>query len=360
MNVEEIVAVLNQVDLPFLGQGWANKKCLRKVELLNNTLSIDVQLGFPVSPVAEAIRSSLSQAAKGTPGIDNVVINLSDKIAPHGASANKQPIPNVKNIIAIGSGKGGVGKSTTAVNVACSLQQAGARVGLVDADIYGPNQPHMLGSSEKPELIDETLMKPVIRHGLQTISMGNLVDPASPMVWRGPMVVKAFQQFLYQTAWEDLDYLIIDLPPGTGDIQLTLSQKVPLAGAVIVTTPQDVALLDVRKGIEMFRKVNVPILGVVENMSVYHCPHCQKASHPFGQAGGERIAEKYAAVLLGALPLDVHVREQADRGVPIVLSGDHQAVVALYQNIALQIAANLSLQQTNLASQIGVAVEGKK
>jgi ATP-binding protein involved in chromosome partitioning len=246
-------------------------------------------------------------------------------------------IPGVKNIIAIASGKGGVGKSTTTVNLALALQSLGRRVGILDADIYGPNQPHMLGATEKPALKDEQTFLPVLRYGLQTMSMGYLVESEEPMIWRGPMVVKALQQMLYYTAWDNLDYLLIDMPPGTGDVQLTLSQKTPLNGAIIVTTPQVVALLDARKGLEMFRKVNVPILGVIENMSVYHCAHCGHDAAIFGHGGAEVLAQECDVPLLGKIPLVLEIREQADAGEPIVLAAPDCSVAKMYVEMAKKV-----------------------
>lgn len=246
-------------------------------------------------------------------------------------------VPGVKKIIAIASGKGGVGKSTTAVNLALALASLDKRVGILDADIYGPNQPHMLGGSEKPELADNEHFKPVVRFGLQTMSMGYLVDTGDPMIWRGPMVVKALQQMLYFTNWDNLDYLFIDLPPGTGDVQLTLSQKTPLNGVIIVTTPQPVALLDVQKGIDMFRKVNVPILGVIENMSVYQCAHCGTQAAIFGEGGAEKLMKQYDIPLLGKIPLELKIREQADLGEPIFIAEPDSVISKKYTDIALQI-----------------------
>ncbi|MDP1574472.1 MAG: iron-sulfur cluster carrier protein ApbC [Coxiellaceae bacterium] len=243
-------------------------------------------------------------------------------------------IPGIKKIIAIASGKGGVGKSTTTVNLALALSKLGKRVGILDADIYGPNQPHMLGGAEKPELIDNERFKPIERFGLQTMSMGYLVDSEEPMVWRGPMVVKALHQMLYFTAWDNLDYLLIDLPPGTGDVQLTLSQKTPLNGVIIVSTPQTIALLDARKGLEMFRKVNVPIIGVIENMSEYICPHCHHSENIFGKDGAENMALEYEVALLGKIPLDLKIREQADAGNPIVIAEPDSVIAKAYEKIA--------------------------
>lgn len=246
-------------------------------------------------------------------------------------------IPGIKYIIAIASGKGGVGKSTTTVNLALALSQQNKRVGILDADIYGPNQPHMLGSTEKPALSDNDRFEPVVRYGLQTISMGYLVDSEAPMVWRGPMVVKALHQMLYYTAWDNLDYLLIDMPPGTGDVQLTLSQKTPLNGVIIVTTPQTVALLDAKKGLEMFRKVDVPILGVIENMSEYHCAECGHKALIFGEGGAEKLALESDVPLLGKIPLELQIREQADAGMPLVIAKPDSIVTKLYQEIAARI-----------------------
>jgi len=246
-------------------------------------------------------------------------------------------IPGIKKIIAIASGKGGVGKSTTTVNLALALASQNHRVGILDADIYGPNQPHMLGSTEKPVLRDNDHFEPVVRFGLQTMSMGYLVDSEDPMVWRGPMVVKALHQMLYFTAWDNLDYLLIDLPPGTGDVQLTLSQKTPLNAAIIVTTPQDVALLDARRGLVMFRKVNVPILGVIENMSVYHCEHCGHDAAIFGEGGAAKLCAEFDVPLLGKLPLALKIRAQADAGVPMVIAEPESDISQKYQEIARKI-----------------------
>lgn len=245
-------------------------------------------------------------------------------------------LEHIQKIIVVASGKGGVGKSTTAVNLAIALLQEGKRVGLLDADIYGPNQPHLLGGSERPHLTDDNRFEPVMRFGLQTMSMGYLVDNNDPMIWRGPMVIKALQQMLFQTAWNQLDYLLIDLPPGTGDVQLTLSQKAPINGAIIVTTPQDIALLDVQKGIEMFRKTNVPILGVIENMSAFECPHCHEVTDIFGNDGAQKMSEKFDVPVLGRIPLHKTIRENSDAGMPIVLQQENP-IAKQYREIAAQV-----------------------
>ncbi|CBL46826.1 ATPase involved in chromosome partitioning [gamma proteobacterium HdN1] len=257
------------------------------------------------------------------------------------------PVPamgGIKNIIAVASGKGGVGKSTTAVNLALALSQAGARVGLLDADIYGPSQPVMVGVPEgtRPEVVDGKAFKPILALGLQTMSIGYLVTESTPMVWRGPMVSGALQQLLTQTLWDALDYLIIDLPPGTGDIQLTLSQKVPVSGAVIVTTPQDIALLDARKGIEMFGKVNVPVLGIVENMSIHICSQCGHQEAIFGEGGGERIASDYHTRVLGRLPLAMRIREQADGGKPTAYAEPDSEIGRIYAALAASVGGELA------------------
>lgn len=253
-------------------------------------------------------------------------------------------LPQIKHIIAVASGKGGVGKSTTAVNLALALAADGARAGILDADIYGPSVPLMLGIHTRPEITEDRKMKPVIAHGIQSMSIGYLVDEKTAMVWRGPMVTGALQQLLNDTLWDDLDYLIIDLPPGTGDIQLTLAQKIPVQGAVIVTTPQDLALLDARRAYEMFHKVNVPVLGVIENMSVHVCSQCGHAERIFGEGGGERMAQEYDIALLGALPLDLRIREETDSGLPTVAANPDSANAKLYRDVARKIAAKLSLQ----------------
>lgn len=258
-----------------------------------------------------------------------------------------KPIPEIKNIIAVASGKGGVGKSTTAVNLALAFSQEGARVGILDADIYGPSQPLMLGVTTRPDIKDKKTLMPVLAHGIQSMSIGYLIDENSPMAWRGPMVSMALQQLLYDTQWDNLDYLVIDLPPGTGDIQLTLAQKIPVTGAVIVTTPQDLALLDARRAYEMFRKVNVPVLGIIENMSIHTCSQCGHQESIFGAGGGAELAQGYGIDLLGQLPLDIQIREQADSGNPTVSAAPTSPNALRYREIAKQIMAKLVLHAQN-------------
>jgi len=308
---------------------------------------IRVVLGYPAASVAESMRASIAEAvAQQVPGAE-VEVALSWRVEARKAQQNLPNMQSVKNIIAVASGKGGVGKSTTAVNLALALAAEGARVGLLDADIYGPSQPLMLGvpEGERPAQRGSQMLEPIMAHGLQTMSIGYLLTENTPVVWRGPMVSGALQQLLNQTAWDDLDYLVIDLPPGTGDIQLTLAQKVPVAGAVIVTTPQDIALLDAKKGIEMFRKVDVPVLGIVENMAVHICSNCGHADHLFGSGGGESIAGEYGVPLLGSLPLSRSIREQADGGNPTVAAEPAGAVAAIYREVARRMTAYLAMRE---------------
>jgi ATP-binding protein involved in chromosome partitioning len=295
-------------------------------------------------------RKALVAAAKGVAGVDNVSVNIRTKIIPHAVQRGVQLMPNVKNIVAVASGKGGVGKSTTAVNLALALAAEGASVGILDADIYGPSVPMMLGISGKPESDDGKTMDPLENYGLQVMSIGFLVAQDEAMIWRGPMATQALEQLLRQTNWRDLDYLIVDMPPGTGDIQLTLSQRVPMTGAVIVTTPQDIALLDAKKGIKMFQKVGVPILGIVENMAVHVCSQCGHAEHIFGADGGRNMAAEYGMDYLGALPLDMQIRLQADSGKPTVVADPDGEVAAIYKSVARQVAVSIAAQNKDFSS----------
>jgi ATP-binding protein involved in chromosome partitioning len=277
-------------------------------------------------------------------------VNVHSKIVSHAVQRGVKLIPGVKNIIAVASGKGGVGKSTTAVNLALALAAEGARAGILDADIYGPSQPTMLGISGRPTSPDGKTIDPMLNHGIQASSIGFLIDPDEPMVWRGPMVTQALEQLMRDTRWDDLDYLIIDLPPGTGDIQLTLSQKVPVTGAVIVTTPQDIALMDARRGFKMFEKVGIPILGVIENMSIHICSKCGHEEHIFGEGGAQRMCSDYGTELLGALPLDIRIREQADSGKPTVVSDPDSRPAEIYREIARRVAVKIAEQSKDMSS----------
>lgn len=332
---------------PYLEKDLIAAKSIKGIRIIGNRVEVDVNLGFPAAGYRTLLAAELKGRIEAIDGVGSVAIQVSWEIAAHEVQRGLKPIPNVKNIIAVASGKGGVGKSTTAVNLALALQVEGARVGILDADIYGPSQPRMLGVNRKPETRDGQSLEPIVSHGLQSMSIGYLIDEETPMVWRGPMVTQALQQLLTDTRWQDLDYLVVDLPPGTGDIQLTLSQRVPVSGAIIVTTPQDIALLDARKGLKMFEKVEVPVLGIVENMSLHICSQCGYEEPIFGEGGGRRMAEQYNVHFLGALPLDIHIREEADGGNPTVAAEPEGRIAQLYREIARHTAAKLALQAKN-------------
>ncbi len=332
------------------GKTFAAGKSIKKIELNGNDVTIVVELPYPAKSVFDDIRAAFKNCLAAVPGLGNATIDVSSKILSHAAQTNVKLIPGVRNIIAVASGKGGVGKSTTAVNLALALAAEGANVGMLDADIYGPSQPTMLGLSGKPETLDGKPMEPKINHGIQAMSIGFLIDAETPMVWRGPMVTGALEQLLRDTNWKDLDYLVVDLPPGTGDIQLTLAQRVPVTGAVIVTTPQDIALLDARKGLKMFEKVNVPILGIVENMSTHICSNCGHEESIFGSGGGMRMAADYNLDVLGSLPLTLQIREQTDSGNPTVVADPNGAVAKIYKQIARRVAVKVSELQKDMSS----------
>ncbi|WP_347988350.1 iron-sulfur cluster carrier protein ApbC [Methylomonas sp. AM2-LC] len=318
-------------------------KAIKKITIEGGNVSVDVQLGYPAKSYIQTLSSQLEELLKKLPGVDNVQVKVSVNIVSHSVQKALKPLPNVKNIIAIASGKGGVGKSTTSVNLALALVAEGAQVGILDADIYGPSIPTMLGLSGQPVSEDGKSFQPKVSFGVQTISIGYLVDADQPMIWRGPMVTGALQQLLTQTRWSDLDYLIIDLPPGTGDIQLTLAQQIPVSGAVIVTTPQDIALIDAQRGLGMFEKVNIPILGIVENMSLHICSQCGHEEAIFGQGGGLAMATKNKVDLLGALPLDINIRQYADSGRPTMVADPEGRPAQIYKSIARKMAAKLAL-----------------
>jgi len=335
---------------PNTGKDFVSGKSARNIKINGNDVSLDIVLGYPAKSVMSEIQTLVIQTLKTLDGIGNISVNVSSKIVAHKAQQGVTLLPNVKNIIAVASGKGGVGKSTTSVNLALALAAEGATVGLLDADIYGPSQPQMLGISGRPESKDGKSMEPMQAHGIQAMSIGFLIDNDTPMVWRGPMVTGALEQLLRETNWHDLDYLVIDLPPGTGDIQLTLAQKIPVTGAIIVTTPQDIALLDARKGLKMFEKVNIPILGIVENMSTHICSKCGHEEHIFGAGGGELMAKDYNVDLLGSLPLDIGIRMQADSGEPTVIAEPNNKISSIYKEIARKAAikiANASLDYSS-------------
>ena len=350
ISIEAVKAALSGVIDPNTGKDLNTTKSAKNIKVDGSDVTLDVELGYPAKSQINQIRKAVIAAIRGIEGAGNVSANVYSKIVAHAAQRGVKLMPNVKNIIAVASGKGGVGKSTTAVNLALALASEGAEVGILDADIYGPSQPMMMGISGRPETLDGKTMEPLENYGLQVSSIGFMIDPDEPMVWRGPIVTQALQQLLEQTNWRDLDYLIVDMPPGTGDVQLTLSQKVPVTGAVIVTTPQDIALLDARKGLKMFEKVGIPILGIVENMSVHVCSNCGHAEPIFGEGGGAKMCGEYGVDFLGALPLTMEIREQADSGRPTVVADPDGKVAAIYKEIARKVAIKVAEKAKDMSS----------
>ncbi len=347
---DDILAALKAVIDPNTGKDFVSTKSVKNLTVSEGDVAFDVELGYPAKSQIPGFRKALIAAAKGVAGVENVSCNVTMKITAHAAQRGVALMPTVKNIVAVASGKGGVGKSTTAVNLALALAAEGAKVGLLDADIYGPSQPMMMGIEGRPESEDGQTMEAMENYGVQVMSIGFLVAQDEAMVWRGPMATQALEQLIRQTNWKDLDYLIVDMPPGTGDIQLTLSQRVPMTGAVIVTTPQDIALLDAKKGIKMFEKVGVPILGIVENMAVHICTQCGHTEHIFGQDGGKKMAAEYNMDYLGALPLDMQIRLQADNGRPTVVSDPDGKVAGIYKAIARQVAIKIAAKAKDFSS----------
>ena len=345
-----LLDALKTVIDPNTGKDFVSTKQLKNLRIDGGDVAFDVELGYPAKSQIPALRKALVAAARTLPGVENVSANLSTKITAHAVQRGVQLMPKVKNIVAIASGKGGVGKSTTAGNLALALAAEGATVGILDADIYGPSQPMMMGIEGRPESPDGKTMQPMENYGVQVMSIGFLVEADNPMIWRGPMATQALEQLLRQTNWSELDYLIVDMPPGTGDIQLTLSQRVPLTGAVIVTTPQDIALLDAKRGTKMFEKVGVPILGLVENMAVHVCEKCGHVEHIFGEEGGKRLAAEYKMDYLGALPLNLSIRVQADSGFPSVVSEPDGEIAALYKSVARQVAVKIAQRAKDFSS----------
>lgn len=349
ISAEALQAAVETYIDPYLQQNLYELGAVKSVSEASGKVSVSLSLPYACNGVHGAIRQILETQLEYIDGVESVDVDISQKILTHEVQNNLKSMANVKNIIAIASGKGGVGKSTSAVNLALALSQEGARVGILDADIYGPSVGMMLGipADTRPETHEDKEFIPVAAHGIQAMSMAFLVTEQTPMVWRGPMVSGALMQLLTQTRWDDLDYLIIDMPPGTGDIQLTLSQKVPVTGAIVVTTPQDIALLDCKKGIEMFRKVNIPVFGVIENMSVHICSQCGHHEPLFGEGGGQRIAESYDTVVLGEMPLHQTIREHMDSGKPTVVAEPDSEVALLYRDIARKVGAELSSRARN-------------
>lgn len=354
-----VLAAIASYRDPYLNETLAECGAVAALEIDDKKILLRVEVGYPAAGIQRSVEHHLRDLLRPVAQGRDLEVNLGWKISAHKAQSKLPFVSGIRNIVAVASGKGGVGKSTTAVNLALALEKEGARVGLLDADIYGPSQGLMLGFREgqRPEVREQKMFVPLRAHGIECMSMSFLVTEDTPMVWRGPMVSSALQQMLMQTDWAELDYLIVDMPPGTGDIQLTLSQKVPVSGAVIVTTPQDIALLDAIKGIEMFRKVQIPVLGVIENMSVHICSGCGHAEHIFGSGGGEKIATRYGTVMLGALPLSLAIREQTDAGAPTVVADPEGVEAQIYRNVARFVAARLWAQaraQTNAGPVISI------
>ena len=352
---QQVLSALKEITDQSTGKDYVTSNEASNIRIEGNNVSLDIALGYPAKSVVDSIRKQVTDKLESIPGIGSVAVNVTSRIVSHAVQRGVKLIPGVKNIVAVASGKGGVGKSATAVNLALALAAEGARVGILDADIYGPSQPQMLGITGRPESPDGKSMLPMEAHGIQAISIGFLIDVETPMVWRGPMVTQALQQLLNDTRWDDVDYLIVDMPPGTGDIQLTLAQKVPVTGAVIVTTPQDIALLDARKGLKMFQKVGIPIIGIIENMSTHVCSRCGHEEHIFGEGGGEKMCRDYDVELLGDLPLDIKIRQHTDAGTPTVVADPDGRIADTYRRIARRLAVkidDLSLDHSALLAKI--------
>ena len=339
---QQIENALSQVIDKYMDTDLMAAKSVKDIAIDGDKVSVTLVLGYPAAGYFDSLKQAVRDRLASVEGIGDIDVKVSSQIKSHTVQQNLKPLAGIKNIIAVASGKGGVGKSTTAVNLALALQAEGATVGILDADIYGPSIPRMLGCQGQPESSDGKSLEPMIGHGIQSMSIGYLVEEDTPMIWRGPMVTQALEQLLNDTRWKDIDYMVVDLPPGTGDIQLTLAQKIPVSGAIIVTTPQDIALLDARKGLKMFEKVEVPVLGIVENMSIHICSQCGHSEHIFGDGGGVRMAKEHGVDFLGALPLDIRIREQADSGNPTVAAMADSQISAIYREIARKTAAKLA------------------
>jgi ATP-binding protein involved in chromosome partitioning len=346
-SAEDVRVALSQLIDPHTGLDLVASHAVRGIGVDGANVAVDLQLAYPARSWHPVLKAEVERVVGALPGVSRVTVDIGSRVLAHRVQKDLTPLPEVRNIIAVASGKGGVGKSTTAVNLALALAAEGGKVGVLDADIHGPSIPMMLGLSGKPQSPDGKNIEPMRAHGVQAISIGLFLGDDTPAIWRGPMTTQYLQQLLTTTLWQDLDYLVIDLPPGTGDIQLTLAQRVPVSAAVVVTTPQDIALLDARKALRMFEKVEVPVLGIVENMAVHVCSNCGHAEHVFGEGGGERMAAQYGVPLLGSLPLDIRIREQADSGRPTVVAEPDSAIAATYREIARKTAAHLSLQARN-------------
>jgi len=357
LSQENVEKLLSTVVDKHTSQDIVSSKTIKAINIEGNKLNIEVVLKYPASSYHDELKQAIADALSDS-GASEIDITIDSKITSHATQNGANALPGIKNIIAVASGKGGVGKSTTSVNLALALHSEGATVAILDADIYGPSQPRMLGVKDlRPEGTESGNMVPVPAHGIQSMSIGYLVDEASPMVWRGPMVTQALDQLIHKTEWNDIDYMIIDMPPGTGDTQLTISQKIPVSGAVIVTTPQDIALIDAKKGLAMFEKVNIPILGIIENMSMHICSSCGHAEAIFGQGGGEDMASDSGAEFLGALPLEINIRTDVDEGTPTVVKDPQGKTAEIYKDIARKLAASLSLQNESIGAFPNITIE---
>lgn len=346
-QVESALAGVRDVNLD---RDLATAGAIRDISVEGDRVRVILELGYPAAGYRDELSRAVQEVVKALPGVSAVDVDVRTNIVAHAVQRGIKPLEHIKNTIAIASGKGGVGKSTTAVNLALALQAEGATVGILDADIYGPSQPRMLGCRARPDSPDGKTIEPNVSYQIQSMSIGYLVDEETPMIWRGPMVTSALEQLLNDTRWSDMDYLVIDLPPGTGDIQLTLCQKIPVSGAIIVTTPQDIALLDARKALRMFEKVNVPVLGIIENMSTHICSSCGHEEHIFGSGGGRQMAQQYKVDLLGSLPLDIRIREGADNGRPTVALEPDSPVTSAYREIARRASAKLALRSRDFSA----------
>lgn len=341
LSKEQVEAVLKEIQDPYIGKDLLAAKTVKSIDVDADKVNVSITLGYPAKGIVADLAKKVEEKIVAA-GAASAKVDVDWEIVSHSVQKSLKPLENIKNVIAVASGKGGVGKSTTAVNLALALSMEGATVGMLDADIYGPSQPRMLGVSGQPKSSDGKSLEPMEAHGLQAMSIGFLIDEETPMIWRGPMVTQALEQLLNDTQWRGIDYLVVDLPPGTGDVQLTLAQKIPVSGAVIITTPQDIALLDARKGLKMFEKVEVPVLGVVENMSIHICSQCSHEEPIFGEGGGKRMAEESGVDMLGALPLDMSIREQVDGGNPTVAADPDGRIAEIYRDIARKAAAKLA------------------
>lgn len=346
----QIETALKEIEDRYLEKDLVAAGEVKDIRIDGDRVAVDLNFGYPSKGYVGEVETAVREHVGRVPGVTRVDVVSKVQIVAHAVQRNLKPLAGIKNIIAVASGKGGVGKSTTAVNLALALAAEGACVGILDADIYGPSQPRMLGIDGRPETKDGRMLEPMENHGIKAMSIGFLIDEETPMIWRGPMVTQALEQLLSETRWGELDYLVVDLPPGTGDIQLTLSQKIPVSGAVIVTTPQDIALLDARRGLKMFEKVEVPVLGIVENMSLHICSNCGYEERIFGEGGGQRMADDYHVEFLGALPLDIRIREQADGGKPTVVADPDGRVAEIYREIARRTAAQLAVKAKDFSA----------